>query len=1307
MEASHFQFRYILKPSALDILIEKIREIDVFDESEEDEYKELLNNTMIYFLGIKLNFELVKSLDVLPAPVSDQENLFKKLFCIESPIPVPGEKPIILEIWDIMKKKYKKYYSTIKDENPNVISKLSFNIKDQIGLITCLVFRIVRCCMTEITMHSEEENDHFEVFLEDYRATIHQIYEEGLSMFDDYAFDSNYLSVDLIGNVFSIFQESGSFAVIHELEIPTRLIKKFERLVEWCYTPEFEEFFKQVPNPEFCYKIVKMICQLFGNVFVSFDEGILPKARKDYVAHLSAFKHIDMIWNNYISEVKPINETAKKALEEIVRYYIALHLYSQILAFQDTENEEIIFYNVEKLKQIWKLILNYSNYQKLISEEFNTTYQIIENFNDREDNILSFSQVLDCEVLCALFTKCILNLDIEYDPTDFETVKECLYSLASSLDWEIFVSQLAISLQQRFEAILDEAEVLEFLYIQADPAFVRSYYITEYRVAEFTKRLLCLVRLMRIYEFSALANDTGMKSVMSEYLAKFFNSPVFHLIDIGNAGTLASNDFFYSLSFVNMFFTAVIPNFITKYPEVISAINQDLEHESEETELFRKKLLVFYKPGQHISQYFEDTYFEDPRKIHSVGSKLFEFIFFNIVSLRTIKDLSDSSILIPQIITVLNERILENTHALVHMKYLIHKKFLSKEIDSRLASIDVIEDSDIQAWMSYPIVQSYNYQRAQLLVSLLQSPADEINTKEEMLLYKISVLDILQMQMKDVGFDPSCSFYMREDNLQKIAEAIMGTLVDFYKIVEEKGREKIAEDLIEWVGIFEIIQKIFEEQFFQWKKLMKNIGWSGLFGGGSVKTLSAEARKNFMEKLFKVLTPLLDKIEPKMIMLKFIYPAEGGHSFHITLIMKAIYSCYEYLVNNLAPENEGEANEDFEDEEKKPKKSKKGKGKKDKRGRSKPLPTKKYSDDIEEYEDDEDVEEKAPEEAKVEEKVEASTPLERQNGLRKLLSRILVFFDMEFDPPYLSAALRQELQDFLADCRKVLLEKTTENANMLQISKEIPLFSLNLYQNCLVNRFRIVSPLFLYVVGFRKNTEVNILLEHNYYLEYLTVLTKEIFSMLERMQISDFEKEEKSMLTNDFMPLFFNCLSALLIMAKHLMKICLISDICHEEFQQIFEFIFIALKKWGILQKAFGENVNEKFPAQIALSKELQEVLYYGINKIPDMFTRLANDKDVLGVLIKRQEAKFYVVGESYVLRAFETEKILELKLKSLVYLDKTGSRIFQNNFIKAFERYWDATLQKVWAENFHVEKVENSENKHSDRIVNVKENPG
>jgi len=1306
----------MFKTSIIDLLLEKLREIETSKTLPEEEYSKKLDSTMIFFLGIKTNLELIISLVDLSGivPGSDQEDFYKKLFCIDSSVPLPEAKPAILEIWEIIKKEYLEHFYHVNDENINLLSKSSAPVKDQISLIACLVFRLTRCCISELNTPVEDETEDYEVFQEECRPAIYEIYEQSLKMFEDYSLEYNYLSVDLLGNIFSIFQESRTNSVQMDLEIPTRLIKKFERLVEWCYSEEFEEFLKKSQNQEFSYKIIKILCMWFGNVFVSFDEGLLLKARKDYVTHMCNFTHIDFIWEKYLYQVTPITETAKKAQEEIVRYYIALHLHSQILSFQGNDTDELIYYNIEKLKQVWKLILYYSNYQKYISEEFNTTFQIIETFQEREENVVTYS-VLDCEVVTALFTKCIFNLDIEYDVTDFETVKESLYSLASSLEWEIFVNQLAINLQQKFEAILDEAEVLEFLYIQNDPIFVRSYFITEYRVSEFMKRIWSLVKLMRIYEFSALANDVGMKSVMSEYLARFFNSPIFHLIGYQNASDLASSEFFYSLSFVNSLFVQFIPNFVTKYPEVLSAINQDLESESEDSEFFRKKLLVFNRDDQNIKQFFIETYFDDPRKIHSISSKLFQMIFFNVIGLRAIKELPDSSLITLQLIDSLNERIIENTNALVHMKYLLYKNIIKKKIDPKLANIQVIDCSDMEAWISIPAGQSYYFEKGELLVSLLKVPDDGTKSKEDLLLYKLSVLQNLQDQTRSLGYHfINVTFFNNGDCLQRVAEATLEVLEDFYNLAVnsvQKDSECLSivsgfvsnEESLNY--IFGIITRLIERQFaHQFIQLMRT--GSGLFAKKHPKDSKHNTSNTiYMEKLFKVLTSLLDKIDPKLLALKTIN-SQDAYSLNITLIIKSLYLCYESLLDKLAPESDKEDKDDSDGEEYKRKRPKKAKG--GKKGRLRNFhhvnfKLRKHSEEeIEEFEDDETFkeEEEEKEEEKVEEKVETSTALERRKGFRKILSKVMLFFDMEFDPPNLGLRFREEFEDFLKNCRKALLENQSEDS-------ELSFLSLKIYHDPLVNKFRMLLPVFLYLIGFKKNTPIVDQTEHGFYLQLLAAFTAEIGSLLSKLVPESFLKEEEAFVKCDFMPLFFNSLSAVLIMAKHLLKVCLVSNVYDTEFQHMFELILMILTKWRVFQDAFGEISIKKFPLQISKSKELQEVLYFGINKIPGALEKVANDKSVLEILIKCQETKFYVIGESYALRAFEPEKILELKLKSLVYLDKSGSRIFQNNFIKTFEKYWDSTLKKIWNENFNIEKLENSENKHSDRIVIPKESSG
>jgi len=151
--------------------------------------------------------------------------------------------------------------------------------------------------------------------------------------------------------------------------------------------------------------------------------------------------------------------------------------------------------------------------------------------------------------------------------------------------------------------------------------------------------------------------------------------------------------------------------------------------------------------------------------------------------------------------------------------------------------------------------------------------------------------------------------------------------------------------------------------------------------------------------------------------------------------------------------------------------------------------------------------------------------------------------------------------------------------------------------------------------------------------------------------------------------------------------------------QNLFNSVCLAIEKLGEMCQQ-----NKRLCSMTLINrKDLTDIFYYCLQESPDRLEKFVASEKLMNTLIKYLGVQFYVLAEMFILRAYDPEKILKLKLKALVQLDESGSRIFQNVNIKTLEKYWDKTLLKVFEKNFTIENDESGDNKHSSKKICLK----
>ena len=198
--------------------------------------------------------------------------------------------------------------------------------------------------------------------------------------------------------------------------------------------------------------------------------------------------------------------------------------------------------------------------------------------------------------------------------------------------------------------------------------------------------------------------------------------------------------------------------------------------------------------------------------------------------------------------------------------------------------------------------------------------------------------------------------------------------------------------------------------------------------------------------------------------------------------------------------------------------------------------------------------------------------------------------------------------------------------------------------------------------------------------------------------------ENPRFIKNDFLPIFSSYILNLITITFYHLKYYLLAGNNITEFNNSFEFLCLAMKK-------FRKIVIEEEQAYYCLKsffseRESLNCLLFFILHDPVQCKKITEDKEFLDILLNFSMDSLYMITEIAALQAYDPEVILFIKLKSLVYLDKTGKRVYQNSTIKSIEKYWPDELKKVWETKFSIEKDFGS-NSIEKRVVCVKENQG
>ena len=1302
LEPYQLRFKYVLEHSIIDVALEKAREISTMQNASPEELSDKLKVLSLYIAAISFDVELYKTDVTGQTSSSDLKNLLRRLFCVNVDDNRPDKEPALIEIWKITTSQYKLHYSKVTDEDRNMFAKASNSLKDNANIVMSNLIGLINSIITQITSFPIEQSP-VEViinFEEEFYFPMNFLLEDMLQRFENYSLVSNYQSILSLISIFYVFREITSMQASAYLNVPLRIIKKVESFLELSFTEEFENLFDNPKDAELIYRVISLLFELLGNLFMCFETNeLVSAAAKEYLAHMAKFTQIELILEHAKNAKKHTNKSAQLAQDQIIRYYVALHLRSQLLAFTLNEAEQILFYNVERLKQAWQIIQFYSFGGRCLGGELSMTIEILESLSG-EVNDLMCEKVINSDVLTLFMTKSYLNLEEEDDAGDFENLAEAIDSLSYKEGWSTFASNLANHLQEIFESLLQQGHDLQNPKVSNDKTTIKPLFIIEYKMFKFGKRLLPLLNLMSRYEQTAISTDPNLQKVITEYLPKVITSPIFYLLGSDNITELIEN--FPTLSILQPIMNTLLQLYPDKILEGSIFIKNELEKKKDvdSDDMFMKKFKAFRSSTGDFDGLFSEDFFDDIQEAHRINS--------NITFLNFMKDLqigqidSDNETFqnqISEFFTKLSQLDPELTKLTIEIRYLLLLRAIKKNKKKNILDLYVINESGLSDNLDRLACFDYFNKKLVTTTTILQNAVG--SNDEDILLYRLCVLatkvativslpeSFLQINTYFNIIGPNLLFCIEViktlyDLSSKVGEFASEDYISDVKISPSNLKyETISQNPSQFIGI---AKDLLHSYFVSIYKAIKH-------------SKGQKKHKNSLRTAWDLLSESLDVISPKLLYL-CVLDKKRRSTHNLSNLIGSMFKLYSAVYSSLYS---NEKEDDLQQEKHpKPKQSNK-KGKKTFRDLYK---AKKNANNQENKVKIK--EEPAHSIIQIEDII---NPVDEKVDLQKdketyerILFKFIIFYDPELFP--LDNRQQEVYRSFIKKaefilCGVIVHQPEESKENIFVTEKEKNALNVEVYRNYVINRIRNLSPVFVFAVKAGSQAKN----DHNFYLKTIVLLTNEIGVLIEKLSITDMLEEVIEFIETDFTVLFVETIKSLQIIAKQMITHYLNTNTMHEAFNDTFKTLNISLRRWSDICLKFSKT--QKRSAQLFEDGSLVSIYYFSLQYLGQKDT-FASDKKIVDFLIQGLGEDFYVLAELFVLDAFEPEKIVKIKLKALAYLDKSGSRIFQSSSMKALEMYFGSSLLKVWKEEFSIKQLENSENnKHTNKIVITKEGPG
>ena len=718
-----------------------------------------------------------------------------------------------------------------------------------------------------------------------------------------------------------------------------------------------------------------------------------------------------------------------------------------------------------------------------------------------------------------------------------------------------------------------------------------------------------------------IIKDSPLNEVMAKYFPKFVFSPVFYMT--------GANCISYMPNIIIVFNSedslhkVLFGEYASKYVEALAVMSQKLTG-PKPSELLERKLHAICNLTGDIHSFFNEFYQDDVREIHAINSKAVLIPFFDCLDIR--ETLASNTY--PELTQNFTDTLRKNLPGIT--KYTIDIfKFLALKSANRNQQIPCgnLISMDLQSFSCFNDVPSFKEYFKDAIQEFLTRCArsDVVENNEDSFLFRLGSFQAFHFIMQNMISVNQHTMFESQEAAIHMMKIVFDFFIDFAGLLKKNFLHVSTSCLsLTTIQVQERQAILAEEDLKHIYKLIKNILPLPLDIASSLLDQEDDQTSPTLEALYQ----LVLNIDPELLSL-CILDKQDAEKSALYDMMKRIFSCFLKALKHK--------------EMKEPR-------------------------------------------AIQEDEPPSDAPAKKELKLKifeQLLSRAIVFtspmFKVSFIPNHYHQIVHKLTNQFIQG-HTTFQEGLVKDSDVSESVDLTKFLRVKIYQSSLLNKLRNSTIMFSFVLNF---IECHTTPDHQFYIETLDVLIKEIKSLLNQLDVQDLKNENTSFIVNDFAFVFQDFIASITSFSGSLLYYHLHSQEKKEELNQTLDMLCFVLKRWADISQLYdniGYSIQDIFKNSVIM------LLFYFRLQDNDILSKLVEDKQLIEMLIRHGSHEFYSIAELYVLQAFEPETMFRLKMRSLVYLDETGKRLWRSISIKDLEKYWSPTLIQIWKEDFTVE---------------------
>ena len=1280
---SDYYANYLLLPDPIffpKFLLFRVKKLEEIKENEDELLLKKMSFIMNIFIGLNSVIAIIKSPNFEDQSKASLHTFMREFMCMNNdeagnPEEKKENRPPLSEIFKIIHSQYESDCAIKKSLDLEPSSQLLYSISTQVPSI--LMYNLLRfnsSCVFEMTGHliaALRAEDNADGFRLGYFIVVHGFIVGLLQLLKNCGFEYQYMSLDVLDIAFSTLADFCNHTVTIDTQICVLLSKILENRIKWTTTNEFCEYFKDpATNPAFLQKLIQVELDHLSLVlgFPS-NKKLAVDMRMSYLNHICTFETIDFISAYEPAQDIVLNQFALKSQEQLIRSYLTFNLRSQIITYDD-RGDQFVYYSFERLQQIWKIIAKYSSFEFNMIDEFNHSYKIIKFTIDSTRSSPRYYKVFDLDTLSLLLSKCLFNLSVDYDLIVFDNLKQVLGSFykKTKIGYDNLLTKFSVCLQETFEDLFAKMDYLQNLYLQGNTLFNKEFLITENKLQKLIARLFRFLDILPepTQPAQVFLINPALNQVIINSLSKLLFSPVSHAV--GFVNTVEISNFISKIPPADKIdlLQNVLAHYAQKLPPALALVEKELAEKPVKALLERK--LEYYDTGSlsialNGHQFFGDTVYDNLREIHGMNSVLFPALMLGSLEAREFIVPEKLRPLAEIFVLASSQHLMEIIKSTLNIRFFLIRDNLREDEDVSQIGDVMGSDDDFYSWYSIPFIRDYLIKKALILVHMLNNP-DPTKTAERNFGVRLAALLTFEDMASKMQSNDLLDLLTRDEIAENILKALLQNIFDFCEIVSNNASnplgEYIADSKIEIKEGNELYKSRIDLNNLLWSilrhssilDLIKNLVTRG--DDKQIKSSTSTAkklRKSLRESVLKVIDWSLDKIDDQLLILILLMSREEQTS-PFAQLLECIYVCYETVLTQLIYFETHQGSQSSQPSF---------------FGRMDEEQLSNYGGSASQS--------------------QSRLALLKQTYL-KFLSKFVIFSNIMEYAPRVPQSSRDVVMELFEGCKsllKIIFPTSTPTTTIH--SSFINSLGVQIYQAQELSDFRTSVTMLFFLSRFKIVNKIRQEEEYKYYIETMRLFLVEIGENMKKLK-PDLFPEEDFFLQKDFMPAYKEIIHSFIFIGEQMLLDGLETHGIAPDFYEIFDLLCLSLKKLHEIcqvNKAFWSLMKSIFDTENLM------LLFYASLYNTHVFEKFCQDTQMLEILIQHAGKTFYSLAEIYALQAFDPEKILPLKLKALVSLDKSGNNIIYNNSIKNLQIYYPQTLSQIWQHEFSTQDFQDS----------------